>query len=288
MNSVAVATSTITGSYAFVAMNSTATQVEAIDLTPAVPKVVSTYTIPSASAVANTIFYKDGYIYVGLANNSGGAEFYVIDVHNPLLLPAPLGSFEVGAGINAIYVKNGYAYLATDSSTRELIVLNIQDLAHPALYGVYDTPGASGSGQGKSLYTVGDTLYLGRYYSLTASTPELYVFDTTPATPSLRGSYDTGPSSGSPYGIYGIIANLTQAFLLTSSSAAGGKFQVMNTSSPGAISAGTSVTLPNTGGGVALDCEWNPTDGKDYFYAASLPTSGTFSNRGSLTVITSL
>jgi hypothetical protein len=182
-------------------------------------------------------------------------------------------------------VKNNYAYLSTDDSNRELIVLNLQDLVHPALYGSYNVPGASGSGQGRTLYTTGDTLYFGTYYNLTTS-PEFSIIDTSTALPTLKGSYDIGPNSSNPFGVYGLVANNKLAFVLTSSLSNGGKIQILNVGTPASVSAGSSVNLPNTGGGVGLDCEWNPSNGKDYFFAASVPTSGTNTNKGSLTVIT--
>lgn len=294
---IAVATSTSSGSFAFVSVNSSATQLEAIDVGTTTPIVTATYTIPSASVAANSIFYKDGYAYIGLANNPSGPEFNVIDVHNPLSITgSPIGVREIGAGINSIYVKNNYAYLATDDPAQELIVLDITDLAHPTVRGVYNASGASGStfGLGRSAYTIGDTLYFGRYYI--SSDPEFAILNTTTPTPTLlqttpSSTYDIG-TSANPLGIYGIIVgnglvsgvNRWLAMTLTSKTG-GGAFQVLNVDSPGAISSVATVTLPNNGGGVSLDCEWNDTNGKDYFYAASVPTTGSFVNKGSISII---
>lgn len=287
LNAIAVATSTASGDYAYAATNSTVAHLEVIDVGATPAKVLSAYQIPSAAVTANTVFYKDGYAYVGLQNNPGGPEFIVVDVHNPSSIPAtPLGTYEVGAGVNNIYVKNGYAYLATDSSTKELVVLNVNDLAHPALRGSYDAPGASGSGQGRSLYTVGDTLYLGRYSSLTAGAPEFAVLDTTSANPALLGSRDTG---GTTAGIYGLIAGNGRAFLLSgNATTGGGQLLILDASNPSAITQTATVALPSSGAPVALDCEWNSADGKTYLYAASVPVSGGSANKGAITVISGL
>ncbi len=279
MNAVIVATSTATGSHAYVAMNSGSTQFEVIDVSVKTPVVVATYHVPGASVVAKSVYYKDGYVYLGLANNPSGAELYVIDVHvhtSPVLV----GVYEMGAGINAMYVKNGIAYLATDDTNQELVRLDVRDLAHPVFMGKYDAPGTVGSGQARSIYVVGETLYLGRYYSLTLA-PEFAILVDSPA-PTLRGSFDVGPSGTHPFGIYGIIVRDTLAFLLTASPSNGGAVQIFDLSNIGTPSLYSSVTLPNNGAGVSLDCEG------DTMYAASVPINGAHTNKGSLSRITAL
>jgi hypothetical protein len=280
MNAVTVATSTSTGDHAYVAMDSIAAQLEALDITPGlVPRVIAAYRVPGASAVANAIAYQDGYIYLGLANNPIGGEFVVIDVHHPES-PMMVGMYEIGAGVNAITLLQGRAYLATDDTSRELIILDLGDVAHPSLLAFYNAPGTTGSGQGRALFTRGNTQYLGRYYSLTTA-PEFLALDTA-STPFLLGSYDIGPSSALPFGIYGIVVRGQRAFLLTSSLAQGGKLQVLDVSDMAHPTLGASVTLPHGGGGVALDCE------TDTLYAASVPASGAYARKGSLSVSTSL
>ena len=84
---VAVASST-SGSYAYVASASSFArgQLQIIDISnPASPAVVATYTIPtsvvSTAGSGNAIFYKDGYVYLGLTKTSAdGSEFNIIDV----------------------------------------------------------------------------------------------------------------------------------------------------------------------------------------------------------------
>jgi type II secretory pathway pseudopilin PulG len=279
-NAIAVATSTSFGSYAFAATKSTATHMQSIDVSGVNPTIVANYTVPNAGSVtANTIFFKDGYAYLGLEKNSAGGEFIIVDVHNPVSIPAPLATYEINAGVNSIYVKDGYAFLGTDDSNRELVVLNLNNLASPALRGFYDASGATGSGYGKNLYTVGDTLYFGRYYNLTNGL-EFLIMNTAVTTPTLLGSYDVGPNSSNPFGVYGLIVRDYLAFLLTGSPSNGGKFQVLNVQNANNITVGATLTLPNGGSGIALDCESNT------FFAVSVPTSGSNQNKGSLSIIT--
>lgn len=277
MNALMVASSTSTGTHAYVATNSGATQFETIDLEGA-PRVVSSLHVPG-SAVADAITYRDGYVYLGLAGNSGGPEFEIIDVHDPTA-PLPVASYEVGAGVNAIRVVHDRAYLATDDSSRELIILDVSDLAHPLLIGTYDAPGSIGSGGGRALDMIGDILFLGRYYSLTAA-PEFSILDASASSSLPLGTYDIGPSSAQPFGVYGLDARDGFAAVLTSSHA-GGSVVMLDISDSAHAKPISTTGLPNGGGGVALDCESNR------LYAASVPQSGAYKDRGSLTLIDSL
>jgi hypothetical protein len=127
-------------------------------------------------------------------------------------------------------------------------------------------------------------LYFGRYYSSNA--PEFAVLDTTSANPTLLGTSDVG-TSGNTSGVYGLIAGAGKAFLLTGNTTSGiGKFLVMDATNPASISQTTSLSLPSGNAPVALDCEWNASDGKDYFYAASNPISGGNAGKGALSIIT--
>lgn len=268
-----------TTKFAFVSTNSDVRQLQIIDLQPTTPEVVATYQVPGIDdASANTIFYKDGYVYLGLEKSIDGPEFVIIDAHNPLALIAPIGTYAVDAGVKDIYVKNNYVFLATDDNARELVVLDVNDLAHPTLRGVYDAPGTTGFGYGTALYTVGDTLTMGRSY--VSGAPEFAILDTATGAPTLLGTSDVGPNASSPYSINGLLVRDYLTFVLTGSPSAGGRLQILNTANPAALVTDATLTLPNTGSGVALDCEGN------YLYAASVPLSGTFTNRGSISIIT--
>ncbi len=66
--------------------------------------------------------------------------------------PIIAGRFEVGAKINAIYVKGDYAYLATADSNRELIIVNIASPSVPTLVADYDLlPDRDKWGYGKTV-----------------------------------------------------------------------------------------------------------------------------------------
>jgi Tfp pilus assembly protein PilV len=269
------------GKYAYVATNSGTGPMQVIDTSVSPAVVKATYSIAGNTSAANTIFYKDGYLYLGLANSTA-KEFNIVDVHNPLSPTAVGSGFEIGAGVKSIYVRSGYAYITTDDNTREMVVLSVSTITAPTLVGLYDAPGSTGFGFGQTLYTVGDTLYLGRTY--VSNGPEFAALDiTTPATPTLLGSRDVGPNSTNPFSVYGILARDYLTFILTGSPSQGGQLFAINNGTPttfGTITPMFSVTLPNSGAGTALDCEGN------YLYAASVPATGANINKGSVSIVT--
>ncbi len=250
-------------------------QLQVIDITnPASPTVtvnfeIATKTSPfikgsSGQSVGNTIFYKDGLVYLGLTKTLSGPEFNIIDVHNPTA-PFWVGGYSVGNTINSIFVRGKYAYLVTPNS-QELIILDVSDPSAPVAAGGFDAPDSVGNG--KSVYSYGDMLYLGR--TVTASNPEFYVLNNTnPGTtlPQL-GSFENGSS------INGLIVRDTLAFLITNT-----QLQIIDTSIPATISSYTSpLTLPSSGGTPApsFDCEGN------YFFVGTNSSS----NKGALYSIT--
>ena len=226
-------------------------------------------------AVGSSIFYKDGLVYLGLTKTLSGPEFNIIDVHDPLH-PAWVGGYSVGATVSAITIANNLAYLATSDNARELIVLNVSNPVNPKLASTYNALG-SAFGYGQTLYLTGDKLYFGRTYI--SGAPELYILDASSSSSIITdpplGAYDIG-TSASPFSVLGVIARDTLTFVAGGSPSTGGKFEVLNTANPSAITLWTTpLPLPGTSIGSALDCE-----GNDFF-----ASSNDSSNNGYLSVI---
>ena len=269
----------VSGRFAYLANTSrpaSAGQLQIFDVSdPSAPSLVKNFPLTGNGGAGASIFYTDGSAYLGLTKNGTNPEFAAVDVHDPAR-PALRGTYTVGASVEAIYVRNGYAYLATDDPSRELIVLDVSDPSAPIYAGAYDAYDAGfGDGFGRSIYTVGDTLYLGRTYI--SGAPELYALDISDLAsipdPPL-GSSDIGPNNANPYGVYGVIARDYLAFVLTKAGS-GGQLRVLDVSDPKNIFSVASSTLPSASGGVSLDCEGN------VMYAGSTDAS----NNGYLSVI---
>ncbi|HYF12848.1 MAG TPA: hypothetical protein VD928_00920 [Candidatus Paceibacterota bacterium] len=267
-NSVAV-----DGERAYVATNSSTKQLQIIDLKETT--VTKTYALPDAG-IANTVVYRDGFVFLGREKGSG-PEFSIIAVHDPNNIAAPIGNFEVNAGVESVVLHGSYAFLATNDSARELIILDIRDYRSPLLLGAYNAPGSSGFGLGKSIYSVGDTLYMGRTYVSNAG--EFLVLDVVdPSLITVKDMRDIGPNSSNPFGVYGIIVRDYLAFILTHSPSKGGAIHVVNTR--GGLEDVAMFTFPHGGSGVAMDCEGN------YLYVASKPIEGPEENKSYISIIT--
>lgn len=256
---------TVFGKYAYVASASSLSrgQLQVIDISTNTPQVVKTFKIPGVTGSGGqglglSIFYKSGIIYLGLTKAGSGPEFNMIDIGGGGSVgasptnPVYLGGYDSNNGINAIYVKGHYAYIATPNN-QELTILNISNPTNINSVGGFDAPG--GSGNGKSLAMSGNNLYLGR----TVGGNEFYILDdSNPETilPSL-GSKDLGSDS-----VNGIIIRNQIAFLLTNT-----QVQILNIQNPGSITQwATPLTLPS-GSGSGLGCTGN------YLYVGSLPSN---------------
>lgn len=261
-----------TGTYAFVASASSFTkgQLQIINTNP--PYDIITYKIPTAivrgsstQGIGNQVMYANGYVYLGLTKTVSGPEFNIIDVSD-IQNPFWVGGYSVGNGINSIVIKDDYAYIASPNN-QELITLDISNPSNPYLVGGYNAPGSVGNG--KSLYRVGDTLYLGR--TITSQNPEFNILDNSTPNTNIRliGSKDIGAS------INGIFIRDYLAFLLTNS-----EFHIYDITNPSGINQFAAPLRLSVYGGSSnptFDCEGN------YFYIGS----NDFSNNGYLSIITS-
>ncbi len=236
----------VAGDYAYAANESSTGQLQIIAISgPVVPQLKSTFRLQSASPPCssseegNTVFYYDQKVYVGTNGNSG-KEFFIVDVSDPLL-PAMVGCKEINADVNAIFVKDDIAYLATSASEE----LKIYDASNPAsitYLGGYDAPGDSEDG--KSLHLVGSILYFGRLVGGNhANHHELHIFNVAdPASVQNLGSRDLGAD------INDLRIRDNLAFLATSNS--NSEFQVWDVSSTTNIAFWGSYNFPQMGTGI--------------------------------------
>jgi hypothetical protein len=209
-------------------------QLQIIDASnPAAPAVVTNFQLATSSgpyatgsggqAVGKTLFYANDLLYMGLQKTAAiqggssaaatGDEFNIINVQNPLA-PVWLGGYSVGRTVNQIRVLNGFAYLATDDPSRELIVLDVHDPTHPTLAASYDAPGSSIYGYGEGLAVSSSTILLGRSY--TYNGPGLSVLNNTEAS-AANSSYSALSSTTESSSVAEIILQSFLAFVLTTS-----------------------------------------------------------------------
>ena len=264
---------TLNQNYAFTANITSVNQLQIMDVkNPDNPVVASKLELKNkitgedCKGTGKNIFYREGYVYLGTSNDNNCPEFNVIDIKN-INNPIVLGNFEIGAGINDIYIKGDYAYLATADSARELIILDIADPSAPVLFAVYNLlPDQTNWGYGKSIKVIGNKIYFGRTYI--ANSPEFYLFNHNQSLISVLDNYS---DNGAPFSVNDLIIRNNLAFILAGSASQGGSLRILNIADPANIVEEKIISLPGVAdgvGGVAMDCEGN------YLYVASIDGEG--------------
>jgi hypothetical protein len=244
----------VAGDYVFAANSSINGQLQIIKISdPNNPTVMLNVKFADAAGggVGNSIFYANGKVYIGTPKNDG-PEFYVYNVSNPLA-PQFLGEFEIGSGVNKIYVYGNYAYLATGDVNK----FRILDVSNPAnIKEVGDFSDVGGTAQsGESIAMLGGQAIFGRAGGLPGDhIPELYLLDVTnPQNIQNLNSADPNMS------INDIFLRGGLAFLATNKT--GGEFQIYSYSN-NQLATFSSAPLPSPA--LALDCE-----GENFFLALS-------------------
>lgn len=177
-----------TNRYALLVRNDTTNQFQILDVTTpgvytASPlKTLGGTTPPTGSFPQGwKVFYFDSRAYV-TTRETAGFEFHIFDVSSPLN-PVEMGpGLEINGTINDLQVTtaevNGtpykIAFLATERSANEIMVLNVTNAASPTLLTSIDLPT---NNDAYSLQLIGNRLYIGR--QRTNSGPELFVYTVT-------------------------------------------------------------------------------------------------------------
>lgn len=269
--------------------------------TSTAPYVWGNTTPNSGQAVGSSIFYKDGYVYLGLSTTLNGPSFHIIDVHDPLH-PAWVGSWPTslespgagssGAPISSIVVKGKYAYIAhpnglVGATSEQMTVLDVSNPANPFRVSGYSNSVGIG-GNGKSLMIIGTIVYFGRTASNISgsadSIPEFYILNDTDPTSVSATPYGSVPLATSE-SINSLVVRDYLAFLLTTT-----EFKVLNISNmPSPFTWGT-LALPGNGGS-AFDCQGDRLFiihdvQKDHVSVVTpaTPIDYTLSNTGNITV----
>ncbi len=234
----------VAGNYAYVGNDSDDSQLQIIDVSnKSNPVWLTSFTLPAVSgsgAVGNAVFYYNSKVYVG-TKRATGPEFHIIDVSNPAN-PQELGSYEVNADVNGIFVQDGAAYLATSDDSRELFVLNVNIPSNITQLGSFDAPA---SDDAKSVYLSGATLYLGR---VSGSNDFMILDVSNPASIRQYSSSNLGGVS-----VNGIVVRDYLAFLATSDS--NREFQAWNIASSSRPTLWSYFNFPQVASG--LDYENN-------------------------------
>lgn len=223
----------VANGYAYLATNGVLNQLVILNVSnPAAPTLVSGLLLLDLTA-ATSVTVSGSYAYITKVNNTLGPEFFIVNITNPAL-PTVSGSYEAGVALNRVAVSGNYAYLASANTSRELTVINVTNKAAPAYAGAYNGPG---TGAGTDLALNGNVAYLTTNNNTSAA--EFYAINiTTPATPTLLGSYEVG----------GNALSLTSSgnYVFIGSAVAGKQFISLDVSTPAMPTLKANLTLSGT------------------------------------------
>ncbi|MDP3725039.1 MAG: hypothetical protein Q8R20_01050 [Nanoarchaeota archaeon] len=188
----------------------------------------------SGAEDALTAYYDGRYAYVGRQAGAAIDEFVVLNVSNPSS-PSVVGSFDVGASVRDIYVLEDTAYLATDVSGKELMLLDVSSPT-PSYLGSFSAP-LGDAGAGRSVFAQSKTrVFFG-------TSERVIVLNTASSSNIISyGSFSTGGS------VNDLAAVGRYVFAVTSNS--NSELFVLDVSSPASIVEISSFNYPQDGVGV--------------------------------------
>lgn len=132
----------VSGNYAYLATSIGAAELTIVNITTkTAPTQVGVYNT-TGTAIGNDVFAVGTTVYLGKANDTAGAEFFIINAATPNA-PALVGSHEVGANVNGVAVAGTNVFLATALANAQFRVLNITTPNTPAITSSFNMAGVS-------------------------------------------------------------------------------------------------------------------------------------------------
>lgn len=175
---------------------------------------------------AQDVFVLGGYVYLVTYSVPSGDEFYIFDITDPSGKLVPKGSLNFDATVNAVYVVDNFAYLATNLNNQELIVINVSNPENPQVVGSYNVPKVDPV-DGMDVWVVGTKVYFS-----TGKNPkdaEFIILEADTSDPS-EVTFSRLGSVRINVDVKGLFVDSNYAYLATSDTSR--EFQVVNVSNP--------------------------------------------------------
>jgi len=224
----------VSGSYAYITTSSDTAELQIVDVSnPASPSIKSSLNMigtgdPQSVAVSGLTVY--------VARNqdvtANAFELTIVDVTSPTA-PVVLGGFNiVTLNMTGVYVKDNFAYVATNSTTQEMLVINVTTPATPTLTFTYNPSTAVAA---TTVNGFENTVYLGVGSTIRA------IDITNPAAPAPKAT--TFTTAGT---VNKIDFDVTHQYAFIGTSSTTGEFQVVNVTNPGSITLVKTVDVTGT------------------------------------------
>lgn len=208
------------------------------------------------SGVANAITAIEGRVFAGTGDNASGVSFANVSItnaHPPVA--STLGTAD-GYKTNAVFGEANYAYLATDTNSRHVVILDLNQVSNGKYVdvGYFD---ANTSSNASGLFVSGNIGYM------TAGST-LYTFNLTSKTGS-RSQLASRALSGTINKIY-VVGN----FVYAATSASNAELQIIEVSNNGATL--TARGSLNVDGQAGQDVYVNPSGTRAYLATGASST----------------
>ena len=108
---------------------------------------------------ANALYAIEGHAFAGTGENASGVSFAKINITNEDPPVPSLGDTFDGYKTNDVFGETNYAYLATDTNAKEIVIIDLNQVVGGKYVevGYFD---ATGSNDAKSVFVVGDRGYM--------------------------------------------------------------------------------------------------------------------------------
>lgn len=213
--------------------------------------------------VANAISAIQGQIAAGTGDNASGVSYANVQVSDPPYPTPPVatisGTYD-GFKTNDVFTEQNYAYLATDTNSKEIDIIDLSNLSNGkyAEAGYFNAPG---NGTGNSIATSGNVGYM-------TDGSTLYTFDLSSkigSRPLLNTGGLTLPGTGNKIVIVG-----SRAFIADESTS--NQLVIVDVSNPSSPVIKDTVMLPGQG---AASIYVNSSGTRAYvvthYYSSSIP-----------------
>lgn len=227
------------------------------------------------NGVANAITAIEGFAFAGTGDNASGESYVKVGISNTNPPVASNLGVMNGYKTNDVFGEANYGYIATDSNSKEVAVINIASTPYSEA-GYFNAPG---NGNGDAVYIVGNTGYM-------TSGNRFYNFDLS----SKSGSRSPIDADGVALAGTGkdIIVVGNYAFIAINSTS--NQLQIVNLSTPSNLSISASLTLTAQGGQALFV---NSTGDRVYLATANSSTQNELfiinsSNKSAPSVISSI
>jgi len=145
---------------------------------------MATYDLPGGDGRALSLAVRKPYLFVGAKSDASEDEFYVFNLSTGSELNL-VDSINLDSNPNVydVFVRDDYAYLATDHSTAELIVLDISDPSSVVTHSLFN---AANSQDGNGARAFGTGFYIAR---ATGAANEFFLVTGSGGVPKASDSY---------------------------------------------------------------------------------------------------